>query len=246
MADPAISENAARFRSDLAGVITSNIAAHKPAQITKIDLCYANLTALQAIRMHLLHDANEAAIGFYNEAQSDGLTSQALILTGMGRSALKSLRSLIENCVRSVYYSDHPIEYRLWETENHRPTFSSFFEYLQLHPDLKDTDLGKECVKNLKSSWKSLSNAVHASVKSIRTTETSQDILLWKTDAVSVGRWVKCQNSVISDICIMYICLYRGRLEGAKAIPLRKAFGEALKASLDTKIKAQLGVKVLR
>lgn len=109
MADAEVSKNAKGFRAGLLAQIGSNFGVHKTAEQNKIDNGYSRLTVLQAFRGHILNQMTDGAKGFFTEAQSDGLTSQVLICSGMGRSALKSLRSLIENLLRSIYYNDHPI-----------------------------------------------------------------------------------------------------------------------------------------
>lgn len=246
MVDAAIQANAEAFRTSLASDISSNIASHKAGEIEKIDAGYARLTILQAFRSHILTDLDDGAMGFFTEAQSDGLSSQVLILSGMGRSALKSLRSLIENVVRSIYYADHTIEYRLWEMEKHRPTFSSLFDYVDSHPDIRDLPGEINPSNKLRSSWKSLSNAVHASLKSLRTSKEVEDVNLWRTDKASIGQWSTAQAKILEEISLLYLAIYRTRLSAAKGKPVREALQYAINAKKDSQIKTTLGVKILR
>lgn len=246
MPDAEIQANAEAFRSSLSTEIATNIASHKATELEKIDASYARLTILQAFRSHILTDLEDGAMGFFTEAQSDGLSSQVLISAGMGRSALKSLRSISENVVRSIYYADHIVEYRLWEMEKHRPTFSSLFDYIDSHPDIRDLPDGINPSSGLRSSWKSLSNAVHASLKSIRTTKKVAEVNLWRTDKASVGQWNKAQSKLMEEVSLLYVALYRDRLSGAKATPVRKALSHTIKPAKDGEIKSSLGVNIIR
>jgi|TARA_R100000501_G_scaffold13964_1_gene25527 hypothetical protein len=246
VADAEIAANAEAFRVDLPKSLATNIAAHKAAELAKIDTSYARLTVLQAFRSHVLHDIPVGAMGFFTEAQSDGLSSNVLITAGMGRSALKSLRSLIENIVRAVYYADHQIEYRLWETKNHRPSFKSLFDYLQTHPDIRNLPSTFSPANNLYRSWKDLSNAVHASLIDLRTSTNVEEIKLWRTDQATVAKWSKKQQEILENISLLYLGIHRERLQGAKVKPLRQALSHTIRSKFDAEINSSLGIKIAR
>lgn len=247
MIDPEIEKFAIEFRDELAASIAANISIVIKKNSSKIDEAYARLTCLQAVKVYLLDGhSTDGALGFFTEAQGDGLTSQVLILSGSSRSALKSLRSLIENAIRAVYYADHPIEYRLWEEGRHRPTFRSLFEYLNDHPDLKQFSSSMQPSTSLYSNWKKLSQSVHASAKDDRMSSSTDKIEIWKTNQKSVGQWAKFQNNVIKDICLLYLALHHKKLQGATLKPLRGSFAIAFPTSFDTIIAKTFGITILR
>jgi hypothetical protein len=245
--DSEIAKHAVEFRDGLAKALSENIAEVLKKDAEKVDQAYARLTCLQALRLHLLNERVSAgSLGFFAEAQGDGLTSQVLALSGSTRSALKSLRSLIENVIRSVYYADHPVEYTLWEAGKHRPTFKSLFDYLDCHPDLAGVDAALQPQTTLHANWKKLSQAVHASAKSDRMNDEAEKVTIWKTTQESVGNWAKFQKNVIKDICLLYVCLFKESLQGASLKPLRESLAIAIPATLDAKILADFKVRIVR
>jgi hypothetical protein len=247
MNDPEIAKNASDFRRDLPTSLASNIAEILKKNSAKIDESYARLTCLQAIRIHLLNGtASDGAIGFFYEAQGDGLTSQVLALSGSSRSALKSLRSLIENIVRSVYYADHAIEYRLWEDGKHRPTFKSFFDYLESHPDIRNSSPSLNPCSSLHANWKKLSQAVHASAKEERMTSTAEKITIWKTNQKSVGDWSSFQKNIMKDVCLLYIILFHKKMQGAALKPVKESLSISIPKTLDAKIFSEFSVRLPR
>ena len=247
MIDPEIAKNAADFRSGLGASLAANISAVLSKDASKIDECYARLTCLQAIRVYLLNNAaSPGAIGFFNEAQSDGLTGLVLIMSGSSRSAHKSLRSLIENVIRVVYYADHPIEYRLWEVGKHRPTFRSLFEYIENHPDLVDVKSSLFLPSSLHSSWKKLSEFVHASAMGERMNENIDKIVIWKTSRKSIGQWAIFQRNVIKDICLLFMILNHKNVQGASLKSLRESLAISIPSNLDAKILSTFNVRLPR
>lgn len=247
MIDAEIAKRAAEFRNGLIAALTSNCSEVLQKNTFKIDEAYARLTCLQSLRAYLIADVtSEGSQGFFVEAQADGLTSLVLILTGAPRSALKSLRSLIENVIRSIYYADHPIEYRQWEDDNHRPTFKSLFDYLDAHPDLQGLNEKLQPQKTLHSNWKMLSQAVHSSAKAERMTGNTETIQIWKTTQAAVGKWATFQKAVIRDVCLLYFILYREKLKGGGFKPVRESATIALPKNLDLRIKEDLGIRLVR
>lgn len=245
MMDDEISKNAAEFRTNLADALRANIAAINEKNSQKLDEAYARLTCLQSIRVSLLEgNTSSGALGFFTEAQGDGLTSQVLITSGSSRSALKSLRSLIENVIRAVYYADHPVEYRLWEAGKHRPTFKSLFDYLETHPDITALDPKLQSVSTLHSNWKKLSDAVHSSAKEERMSGEHDEITIWKTNQKSVGQWAIFQRAVLQDVCLLYLTLHASKLRGAALKPLRDSLKITIPAKLNSLILSELSVNL--
>lgn len=247
MSDPDIAANAALFRQQIIPALTSNFQDLAPGSIAKIDAAYGRLTGLQALRASILESQiSEGALGFFNEAQGDGLTSQVLVSVGATRSALKSLRSLIENVVRSIYYADHAIEYELWEAEKHRPTFKSLFDYLEAHPALSKLDFVSEATCKIHSNWKKLSQAVHASAKAERMATDASKISLWRTTQEAVAQWANFQMNVLKDVIIIYTALYSRNMQGAALQSVRSALSLSVPTNLDSRFLQDLGVRIIR
>ena len=199
--DEEIQENAVQFRCGIGAAISSNIAMIVARDAEKLDDAYARLTTLQSWRTFVLdqHVSNDS-LGFFAEAQNDGLTSSVLIASGLWRSSMKSLRSLIENLIQCLYYMDHPVEYRRWNKAKYRPTFNELFNYLGDHPDIRDLPENLNAVADLKSHYSHLSNVVHSSSPEFRMTGDINGLTLWRTAAADLGKWSKTHKNVIRDI----------------------------------------------
>lgn len=247
MTDTDIAAHALAFRSHLTPILTSNVETVISNSSEKLDQAYARLTCLQAWRSSILESSLPvSSLGFYSEAQNDGLTSIALVTTGLWRPALKSLRSVIENILHCLYYMDHPIEYRHWESGIHRPTFQKLFEYFESHPDLSKLPASLQAVGSLKSHYSHLSNAVHSSAKDLRMTDDLNPSNLWKTSSSSIGKWAATQKNVLRDVNLLMLPLFSSSLQGAAHKGLRESLCIVFPVSKDTVIKTELGVRLVR
>src|SRR5262249_46734910 len=82
---------------------------------------YRRIVTLNAWRTELLEKTiSPESLAFFLESQNDALTSHVFSRFGSWRSALKSLRSCIENVLFCLFYKDHPIELQLWHKGRHR------------------------------------------------------------------------------------------------------------------------------
>src|SRR5204862_7086402 len=137
--------------------------AHRDAFLSS----YSRIASMNAWRSDMLETiVSASSLEFFAEALNDVLISHVFARFGSWRSALMSLRSCIENTCYCLYYKDHPVELRLWESGKHRPPFAEIHGYLASHPDIEP--LGSSPVTglaNLKSEYGTLSRAVHASAK---------------------------------------------------------------------------------
>lgn len=247
MADAEINANAAAFRNGLGSKLTSNLATIAGHGANKLDDAYARLTSLQAWRAFVLEQHLSAeALGFYSEAQNDGLTSSTLMATGMWRPAMKSLRSMIENILHCLYFQDHPVEYRLWDAGKIRPTFKDLFDYFLTHPDISILPENLKGVNELKTHYKHLSNVVHASAREFRMTNEIESLKLWNTTADGIGKWASTHKNVLRDTNLLILVLFAKHLKGAANKGLREALALTIPANRDSAIKTSLGVKIVR
>lgn len=247
MADPEINTNAEAFRSGLVPKLTANLATLTGHGSSKLDEAYARLTLLQAWRVFVLEEHLSAdALGFYSEAQNDGLTSSVLMSIGMWRPAMKSLRSLIENILHCLYFNDHPVEYRLWDAGKLRPTFRDLFDYFLSHPDISGLPESLQGAGELKAHYKHLSNVVHASAREFRMTSEIESLKLWNTTAGGIGKWAATHKTVLRDANLLILSLFAKHLQGAAHKGVREALSLAIPAARDAAIKTSLGVKIVR
>ena len=247
MPDAEIAANAEAFRTQLVDKLVANMATTIGHGAAKLDQAYSRLTSLQSWRTLVLEERlSPAALGFFSEAQNDGLTSSVLVSMGMWRPAMKSLRSLVENILHCLYFQDHPVEYRLWDTGKFRPTFKELFDYFQSHPDVSELPDNLKGVLDLKGHYKHLSNVVHSSAREFRMTNEIENLKLWNTTADGVGKWATTHKNVVRDVNLLILSLFAKHLQGAALKGHREALALAIPATRDAAIKASLGVKIVR
>lgn len=247
MPDAEIAANAEAFRAQLGEKLVANMAATIGHGSAKLDQAYSRLTSLQSWRTLVLEERlSPAALGFFSEAQNDGLTSSVVVSIGMWRPAMKSLRSLVENILHSLYFQDHPVEYRLWDSGKFRPSFKDLFDYFLSHPDVAVLPDNLKGVPDLKAHYKHLSNVVHSSAREFRMTNEIENLKLWNTTADGVGKWATTHKNVIRDVNLLILSLFAKHLQGAALKGHREALALAIPAARDAAIKASLGVKIVR
>jgi len=245
--DDEINVNAAKFREVISTTLSSNIVSIVARDAVKLDDAYARLTTLQSWRSFVLDgNVSNDALGFFAEAQNDGLTSSVLVSSGLWRSSMKSLRSLIENLIQSLYFMDHPVEYRKWEAGNYRPAFSELFNYFSDHPDIRELSAPVNPVVSLKKHYSHLSNVVHSSAREFRMTGTIDKFSLWRIARADVGKWSTTQKNVLRDANLLLLVMFKDKLLGASNSGLRESLSLALPSSKDARIKSDLGVKIIR
>lgn len=204
---------------------------------------YKKIVSLQAWRECLLQSNISAdSLSFFLEAQNDALVSHVLAQHGMWRSALQSLRSMIENVAFCLYYMDHKIELLLWNQGKYNPAISSFFKYFEDHPCVKDVAKKICSVQLLKKEWEILSRAVHGSSKSFRMTLSGELPMIFSAKRVNLGAWETRETNCILGINLLLMCIFREHLNGTKMSNLRKAISLIVKKSKHKGIKENLNI----
>jgi hypothetical protein len=241
-------EIAANFDS-----FTTTWKAELPKSIATLDShrdeflkSYSRITSMNAWRSNVLElKLPEASLEFFAEALNDALVSHVFARFGSWRSALKSLRSCIENTCYCLYYKDHPVELRLWESGRHRPSFSEVHTYLGQHPDISPH--GNSPVTGLatmKEEYSTLSRAVHASAKSFRMSPNVHDVLLWKPEAASLGQWKTREQHTLGALNLLLTTIFRDFLTGAQQTGLRKALAAVIPSSMHSRVKTELKITI--
>ena len=204
---------------------------------------YRRLVSLQAWRADLLESIISAeSLGFFLEAQNDALVSHVFARCGSWRSALKSLRSSVENICFCLYYMDHPVELQLWESGKHKPGFTATKDYLLSHPRLANLDIAITGLQTVADEYSTLSRAVHASAKSFRMTDDAKTTLLWSSEKPKLGAWETREGHTITALNMLLLSMFREHLQGARLPNLRKSVSFAVPVSKHKAIKDKLGI----
>ena len=144
-----------------------------------------------------------------------------------------------------MFYMDHPVELRLWQNGKHRLGFKELETYLQSHPDLNGVDLAPQVSQELSTEYSALSRAVHGSALSFRMSAAETGTHLWSDDKGRIGKYITRQSHTITAINQLLVLLFRGHLQGAAKLNLRKAISYAIPQTQHRKIRTASGVSLL-
>jgi len=208
---------------------------------------YRRLTSLQAWRTTIIEQSvSSEVLGFFLEAQNDSLISHVQASCGSWRVSLKSLRSLIENILYTLYYMDHPIELRLWSEGRHKLGFKELVSYLERHPDYQDIRPNLNGIEIIKSEYAVLSRVVHASSRGFRMSEDGNVINLWDTDQKKVSKWATREKNTLLGVNLFLITMFKKKLQGTKCAALRQTLAFVIPKNKDNQIKKQLSITIKR
>jgi hypothetical protein len=99
---------------------------------------------------------------FINEIASDALQILPQTLMGYGKTASLLTRGIIENTLRHVYFSDHPVEFFRMNRDNWWfMTMEELFKYVKLHPLFVDSEPKFDAINRLNSLYSELSADIH-------------------------------------------------------------------------------------
>jgi hypothetical protein len=85
-------------------------------------------------------------------------------LIGYGKTTKLLTRGIIENTLRHVYFSDHPVEFeRMNREQKWFMTIESLFEYAKIHPLFMKTEGKFDAICKLKNLYSELSAGIHGS-----------------------------------------------------------------------------------
>ncbi|WP_156399063.1 hypothetical protein [Methylobacterium sp. Leaf466] len=218
----------------------------KALEINKFYLeSYRRISALNGIKHDIIMPSlSPESAKFFFEAHNDTLVSHVNASVGSWRSALKALRSFIENCLAALYFKDHPIELELWSHGKFRIGFTDLMKYFLDHPSLQGVPAALSGLEAIKDEYATLSQAVHGSAASFRMTDSASEILLWKTDAAKVGMWAARERKTIESVVLLIVSLYRDKLTATQLPALRQILFYAISEAKRAKLKSELKITV--
>lgn len=99
---------------------------------------------------------------FIEEIASDALQILPQVLMGCMKTGHLLTRGIIENTLRHIYFSDHPIEFaRMNREAKWYMTVESLFEYPKAHPAFLDLEAKFDALSRLSALYSELSATVH-------------------------------------------------------------------------------------
>jgi hypothetical protein len=227
---------------DSARATAESLESQRPQFLTS----YRRMATLQAWRTELLEKTiSPDSLAFFLEPQNDALTSHVLASYGAWRSALKCIRSCIENVIYAIYYKDHPIELQLWLDGKHRPAFSEMLTYFRGHPALAKMPEQSTGLDLIDRQFSTLSRAVHGSTIDFRMSAEGVGVQLWSADIARLGKWMKNERDALMGLNRLLMAIFREHLQQTRLPNLRKTISLIISDKHHADIKKRFGISLL-
>lgn len=205
---------------------------------------YARIGSLNGWREYILVTVVPAgALAFFLEAQNDALVSHVFACFGSWRSALKALRSCIENVAFCLFYKDHPVELELWHRGQHRMEFATLWDYFSRHPQIASIDRASSGLDILRKEYSVLSRAVHGS-GTFRMTAGQDSTALWTSAKPNLGAWITRESTTLAGVNLLLLAMFREQLQGTRLPVLRALISLAVPTSRYATVKRSLDVSL--
>lgn len=100
---------------------------------------------------------------FFDEILSDYIQIMPLLIKGYDKVCIYFLRDIIENCLKYIYYYDHPIEFSWLEIKDkYYIQVNDLLKYIDIHPRLEKYKKEFELSGKMKDEYFDLSKYVHS------------------------------------------------------------------------------------
>ena len=136
---------------------------------------------------------------FVDELASDALQILPQIMMGYRKTSKLLMRGLIENTLRHIYFSDHPVEFtRMNRDVKWYVAVDGLFDYLRNHHDFMITERKFDAIAQLSNMYSRLSAGVHG--RTVRDLEmrTALERIQYDHDAAKddIAYLEKCAHAI--------------------------------------------------
>jgi hypothetical protein len=141
---------------------------------------------------------------FIEEIASDALQILPQVAMGFTKPTKLLVRGIIENVLRHVYFSDHPIEFaRMNASDKWYVSVTELFEYIRIHPLFRATEVSFDAITRLENLYDDLSAGVHGrAVRDFQMKVALSKIVyensMGEREAVLAARCAEAANFVIA------------------------------------------------
>ncbi len=141
---------------------------------------------------------------FLDEIASDALQILPQVVLGFSKTAKLLVRGIVENALRHVYFTDHPVEFeRMNRDMKWYLSFDDLIGYARLHPSIGKAEAGFDALAKLSSLYSELSAGVHG--RAVRDLEMRRALTkiafseeVAKRDAEAIRRCTQAVNFLLS------------------------------------------------
>jgi hypothetical protein len=161
---------------------------------------------------------------FIEEIASDALQIMPQALTGYGKTTKLLVRGVIENCLRHVYFKDHPIEFTRMNRESKwYMSVDDLFAYLLTHPSFLTTERKYDAINRLRTLYDHLSAGVHGRRVQNLEMRIALDKIIFSQDVFEehVGFVERCAEAANFVLAILHFDQARGFQQEDRRIILR-------------------------
>ncbi len=104
----------------------------------------------------------EHGSAFIEEIASDSLQVLPQVFMGYSKTSKLMMRGILENTLRHVYFTDHPVEYALMNMEEKwYLSMEELLQYAKEHPDFRKTEPKFDALARMKNLYAELSAGIH-------------------------------------------------------------------------------------
>ncbi|UWZ83375.1 hypothetical protein [Occallatibacter riparius] len=142
----------------------------------------------------------ENASVFIEEIASDALQILPQVFSGYSKTPKLLMRGIIENTLRHVYFSDHPVEFtRMNIEEKWYVSVEELMDYTKVHPDFRKTEVKFAALDRLRNLYSELSAGIHGRKVSDLEMRTALEKIVYEEDLAArltslVERCVEISN----------------------------------------------------
>jgi hypothetical protein len=143
---------------------------------------------------------------FLEEIASDALQIMPIALMGFKKPTIILIRGILENTLRHVYFSDHPVEFERtnsaakWYLNN-----EYLFEYIRAHPYYLDVEKRFDAINRMKTLYDELSAVIHS--RKLSNLEMRKGLVDIEYDE-NTFRQLTSLVKRTSECCNFILCIY--------------------------------------
>ena len=157
---------------------------------------------------------------YLREIASDAIQIEPHVLSGFSRTSMLLARSIIENTLRHIYFTDHPVEF---ERANRDVKFylsaEELFEYSRNYIHFAEPEVRFQPLSKLRNEYRSLSATVHGGrVNDLSLHKALKTVVFDPADLDAQVGHVKA----VAEACNFLLLIFHKNRSGKIPAPLRK------------------------
>lgn len=178
-------------------------AAHSGASLQMARTVHARTYSLILWRFRLKKLPPHSRI-FIDEIASDAIQILPQVMMGYSKTAKLLIRGVLENALRHVYFSDHPVEFARMNREGKwYLTADQLCDYAKNHHEFLKTEQKFDAIAQATSLYSSLSAGVHGRRVGDLETRTSLEKIIYEpasaaSDAEALRKCTQAANFIIA------------------------------------------------